>query len=280
MPELPEVETVKNDLRKIVLGKTIAKVAVFYEPIIRNIAPEEFAHALAGQSIIDIKRKGKYLLFFLTNYILVSHLRMEGKYFLKAEEVVEKHEHIVFYFTDETSLRYHDVRKFGTMNLYKTTDLATVLAAEPLNRVGFDPFEEQLKAEAVYQKFQKISKPIKSALLDQTIISGLGNIYVDEICFLSRIHPLSATKDLNFEQVEVLLENARKVLTKAIKLGGTTIRSFSSHEISGRFQNELLIHTKEVCPVCQEKVLKIRVGGRRTYLCSNCQKLLDKRTEK
>ncbi|NLD26184.1 MAG: DNA-formamidopyrimidine glycosylase [Acholeplasmataceae bacterium] len=280
MPELPEVETVKNDLKNIVIGKTISKVTVNYEPIIRNMKPSEFSEALVGESFIDIRRKGKYLLFLLNDLILVSHLRMEGKYLLKGEEEVQKHEHIIFYFTDGTSLRYNDVRKFGTMNLFKTTDINLVLESEPLKRVGFDPFEEQLKAETIYQKFQKISKPIKSTLLDQTIISGLGNIYVDEICFMSRIHPLTSTKNLTMEEVSALLDNARTVLTKAINLGGTTIRSFSSHEISGRFQNELLIHTKKVCPVCQQKVQKIRVGGRGTYLCSNCQKLLDKYTEK
>jgi formamidopyrimidine-DNA glycosylase len=129
-----------------------------------------------------------------------------------------------------------------------------------------------LTVEKIYEVFRKLSRPIKSTLLDQTIISGLGNIYVDEVCFLSGIHPSTSTKSLSIEQVALLLDNSRIVLKKAIALGGTTIKSFSSHEISGRFQNELLVHTKEFCPTCNQTIIKIRVGGRGTYLCEHCQK--------
>ncbi len=271
MPELPEVETVRRHLKVNIIGKTIKSVDILYDKIIRDIDPEDFAHTLVNQTFLDIKRKGKYLLFILTDLILVSHLRMEGKYFLKRTEPVTKHEHIIFNFTDGTSLRYHDVRKFGTMNLFRTKDIKSVLNKPPLNKVGFDPFEKSLSAKEVYERFQRITKPIKSTLLDQSIISGLGNIYVDEVCYLAKIHPETSTKQLSFEQVSVLLDYAKEVLTKAIALGGTTIKSFSSHEISGRFQNELLVHTKEHCPNCKQKITKIRINGRSTYFCENCQ---------
>jgi formamidopyrimidine-DNA glycosylase len=275
MPELPEVETVRNSLKALVIGKQIKNVAVNYSKIIKNINVEDFITNLQGQIFQDIKRKGKYLIFILTDIILVSHLRMEGKYLLRNQEEIEKHEHLIFYFTDGTNLRYHDVRKFGTMNLFKTLDLNLVLNSEPLVKVGFDPLEDDFKIEDVFDRFQNSSRPIKTSLLDQRIISGIGNIYVDEICFLSGIHPETSTKNLTYEQVEKLIENSRIVLRKAIKLGGTTIRSFSSQEISGRFQNELLVHSKSICPTCNNKIQKIRVGGRGTYLCDNCQKLLD-----
>lgn len=274
MPELPEVETVRQDLRQNIIGKTISRVDVFYDKIIKDIDLEVFKSALRNQTFVDVKRKGKYLLLLLTDMILVSHLRMEGKYILKAEEPPAKHEHIIFHFTDGSTLRYQDVRKFGTMNLFETRDLESIYNKPPLNRVGFDPFEERLTPNLLYERFQKISKPIKSTLLDQTIISGLGNIYVDEVCFLARIHPKTSTKKLTLEQVTSILTYSKVVLKKAIALGGTTIRSFSSHEISGRFQNELLVHTKEYCPICKQKITKIRVGGRGTYFCEHCQKIV------
>jgi len=274
MPELPEVETVKNDLRRHVLGKTIESVDVLYEKIIKDIDVETFKSALKGRTIEDVGRKGKYLLFFLTGAVLVSHLRMEGKYLIKKDEPPTKHEHVIFRFTDGTSLRYHDVRKFGTMNLFLTRNLEEIYRLPPLNKVGFDPFEKELTPESLYERFRRIEKPIKSTLLDQTVMSGLGNIYADEVCFLAKIHPGTATNKLSLEQVACLIEYSKQVLTKAIALGGTTIKSFSSHEISGRFQNELLVHTKEECPVCKGKILKIKIGGRSTYYCERCQTVL------
>ena len=274
MPELPEVETVQNDLRRHVLGKTIESVDVLYEKIIKDIDVETFKSALKGRTIEDVGRKGKYLLFFLTGAVLVSHLRMEGKYLIKKDEPPKKHEHVIFRFTDGTSLRYHDVRKFGTMNLFLTRNLEEIYRLPPLNKVGFDPFEKELTPESLYERYRRIEKPIKLTLLDQTVMSGLGNIYADEVCFLAKIHPGTATNKLSLEQVACLIEYSKQVLTKAIALGGTTIKSFSSHEISGRFQNELLVHTKEECPVCKGKILKIKIGGRSTYYCERCQTVL------
>ena len=111
-------------------------------------------------------------------------------------------------------------------------------------------------------------------MLDQTIIAGLGNIYVDEVLFLSKIHPEKPTKEVTEEEIILIKESCITVLNKAIALGGTTIRSFTvNHDISGRFQNELLIHTKKECPTCKREVKKIRVGGRGTYFCEFCQRL-------
>jgi len=282
MPELPEVETVKNSLKQLIINKTIKDISIFYNKIIKNVTDEEFSRLLKNQTFKDIKRKGKYLIFILNDVILVSHLRMEGKFLLKVnDEEVLKHEHIVFTFTDNWSLRYHDTRKFGVMYLFKTTNVDDIINIIPLNRVGYDPFEKDLSVENLADKFKSISKPIKSTLLDQTIMSGLGNIYVDEVCFMCKIHPTTATKLISKTQIECIVENSRIVFTKAIALGGTTIKSFtSSHEISGKFQNQLLVHTKEICPECTSKITKIRVGGRGTYFCETCQKKLDNDIEK
>ena len=121
--------------------------------------------------------------------------------------------------------------------------------------------------------FKKINKPLKTVLLDQEIISGLGNIYADEVCFMAGLSPKENVHFLDIEDVKKICESSKKVLEKAIELGGTTIRSFvSSHAATGRFQNELLVHTKEFCPTCQSKIEKIYIGGRGTYFCPNCQK--------
>ena len=134
-------------------------------------------------------------------------------------------------------------------------------------------FDEKFTKEYLQEKFKNNTRPIKTALLDQEIVAGLGNIYVDEVLFMSSIYPKTRAKDVNIEQLDKIVESSRIVLNKAINLGGTTIRSFqSSHDITGRFQNELLVHTKEICPNCNSKIEKIKVGGRGTYYCPVCQK--------
>lgn len=277
MPELPEVETVKNTLKKNILNKKISDINIYFERIIRNVDKAEFREKLINQEFVDIRRRGKYLIFILTDYILVSHLRMEGKYNLMQDEPLSKHEHIIFHLDSGYNLRYHDVRKFGTMDLFSKMDLKELYKLNPLNKVASDPFEEDFDFETVYSKLKKSNKPIKSALLDQQIISGIGNIYVDEILYLSSLNPLVIAKSLDRSKIEEIVENSKIVLNRAIELGGTTIKSFtSSHSISGRFQNELLVHTKEICPKCSRKITKIKVGGRTSYVCEECQKMIDK----
>ncbi|HHU55174.1 MAG TPA: DNA-formamidopyrimidine glycosylase [Acholeplasmataceae bacterium] len=271
MPELPEVETVRNSLKEIILNQTIRSISINYNKIIKNVSEENFISSLVGQTFLDIDRHGKYLIFHLNDYYLISHLRMEGKYLIKNEEEINKHEHIIFTF-DDFNMRYHDTRKFGTMHLYQKN--INIFDELPLKNVGYEPFDNRLTIDNLYNKFQKMKKPIKTTLLDQKIIAGLGNIYADEVLYSTRINPLTQTNKLSREDVEKILNASRKVLKKAISLGGTTIRSFvSSHDISGRFQNELLIHTKKTCPNCRKEVAKIYVGSRGTYYCPDCQPL-------
>ncbi len=274
MPELPEVETVKNTLIKNVLHKEIKDVKVFVPKIVRNMSPAEFKSSLIGQRIKDIKRRGKYLIFILDGYILVSHLRMEGKYNLMTSEDITKHEHIIFEFTDGYSLRYDDVRKFGTMDLVPKMSLKELYKLPIFARVAEDIFDPDFDFETFYKKLTKSNRAIKTSLLDQSIISGIGNIYVDEILFRTRLHPLKPSNTITMEVGKEIAKNTKIVLERAIELGGSTIKTFtSSHSISGRFQNELLIHTKDYCPVCKAKVTKIKVGGRTSYVCLNCQKI-------
>ena len=275
MPELPEVETVKNTLKRLVLNKTIRKVNVMYEDMIEYPSIKDFKYNLVGEKIIDIKRRGKWLMFILDNYVLLSHLRMEGKYVIRSvDDEYNKHEHVEFVFTDSTTLRYKDTRKFGRMYLYKKDE---VYNNKPLSDLGLEPWDDELNIVYLKTKFKNKKLPIKTLLLDQSIIVGLGNIYVDEVLFMSKINPNAKALSLKDKDLENIIINTKKVLEHAISLGGTTIRTYESSEgVHGLFQNELLVHGKEICPVCNSAISKTRVGGRGTYFCSSCQKLRNK----
>jgi len=271
MPELPEVETVKNTLKQQVLNKTIKNVEVLFN-LIEYPSVEEFKKQIINQTIIDIKRKGKWLMFELNDYYLLSHLRMEGKYHIrKYGDQIGKHEHIIFTFTDDSELRYNDTRKFGKMHLI---DKDKVYDMKPLNELGLEPWDVNLNIDYLKEKYSNKKIPIKTVLLDQSIITGIGNIYADEILFLCRINPLKKSNELNDIELENIIKYIKEVLESAIKLGGTTIRSYESSEgVHGKFQNNLYVHNHEgeKCPNCNTTIIKIKVNGRGTYYCSNCQ---------
>ena len=273
MPELPEVETVKEILKKQIIGDTITDITINYSKIIKETDPATFRQNLIGQTFRDILRRGKYLVFVLDDYILLSHLRMEGKYFIKSpNDEISKHEHIIFRLGPNKTLRYHDTRKFGTMYLFHTTSFDIVNNMLPLKELGVEPLGSDFTLAYLKEKLTKSHRSIKTSLLDQSVISGLGNIYVNEILFLSKIHPLENSDELTDEDITNIIDNTKRVLNHAIELGGTTIHSFQSAlEVSGRFQNELRIHMQKICPVCHGEVSKIYVGQRGTYYCKVCQ---------
>ena len=262
MPELPEVETVRQTLRKNILGKKIAGITVLYERMIVGTSKEEFINKLTGKKLLEIGRKGKYLYFeFTDNIYLVSHLRMEGKYFIKpiTEEVV-KHEHIIFEFTDGVSLRYADVRKFGTMEIKTKEELFTT---HPLKELGVEA--NHLTAEYLKEQMSGKHKDLKAFLLDQSMIAGIGNIYADEMCFMAKLHPKQDIYDLEEVDYVNIADASKVVIEKAIMAGGTTIRSYtSSLGVTGLFQLQLNVHTKkgEPCPSCGNIIIKTIVAGR------------------
>lgn len=186
MPELPEVETVRRGLEKLILGKTIQSVEVKYPKMIQTDR-DAFRQDLPGQEIRAMGRRGKYLLFYLTDLVLISHLRMEGKYFFYPDEVpLRKHAHVFFHFTDGSTLVYEDVRKFGTMEVIIPELVDSYFLAK---KIGPEPTEADFKAPAFQAALKKSKKPIKSALLDQKLVAGLGNIYVDEVLYRAKVHP-------------------------------------------------------------------------------------------
>jgi len=302
MPELPEVETVRQTLRGLVLGKKINAVEVYYERIIEGDAAT-FTKTVEGQTIKEIDRVGKYLIFLLNQDAFVSHLRMEGKYlyFKKndddqysvnrddhkktevkqsfqdvrsqennakmTEEIRDKHIHLIFTFTDGSRLCYRDTRKFGRLQLVDKKDFKN---KPPLAKLGPEPWDADV--DQVYAKIHRSSLPIKTLLLDQSIMTGIGNIYANEICFQLKMHPKTPGKRLSKKRVAELIVAAQEILDQAIAQGGTTIHSFSSDGIDGRFQVHLQAHMQTVCPCCGGSMTKEQVNGRGTYYCKVCQK--------
>ena len=267
MPELPEVETVKETLKKEVLNRTIKDVIIYYDNIIATPL-DEFKKNIKNEKINDILRRGKFLIFVLDNYYLLSHLRMEGRYYIRDGEKL-KHEHVRFILNDK-NLCYIDTRKFGRMYLLKKEDAFT---QKPLSDLGLEPWDNDLTVSYLKTMYKNKKLPIKTVLLDQSIITGIGNIYDDEILYLSKINPYKKACDLIDDELENIINNTKKVLEKAIKLGGTTIRTYESSEgVHGRFQNELLVHGQTNCPNCGSKLEVDHINGRGTYYCKKCQK--------
>lgn len=270
MPELPEVETVRRTLESIIKGKKITAVDITYPKII-HMDQTMFQQRIVGQTIQDIDRMGKYLIWKLDRDVLIIHLRMEGRFFIKkVDESLSKHEHIGFHLSSDEVLTYHDFRKFGTMDLLP---IETYLTLDPLVRLGKEP--KDLTYDAFYQKINKRNTEIKAIMLDQSVMAGLGNIYVDETLFQAKVHPTRKGVTITQNEAIKLLDAARWVLNEAIKQGGTTIRTFQAMDgVHGRFQNELAVHTKvsKPCPICGTPIIKIKVKGRGTYVCPNCQK--------
>lgn len=275
MPELPEVETVTRTLRELVKGKTIQEVQVRLPRIIQRPAEiEQFCAALAGHTIIDVLRRGKFIRIVLDGLVLVSHLRMEGRYgVFRQDEPVERHTHVIFSFTDDTQLRYKDVRQFGTMHLFKEGEELNEL---PLKKLGVEPLSEQFTAELLRSKLQKRSSKIKPLLLNQELIVGLGNIYVDEALHAAKIHPERTPDSLSKQEWSKLHQAIVDTLTKAVEAGGSSIKSYVNGQGEmGMFQQQLLAYGREnqPCSSCGTMITKFVVGGRGTHICPRCQKV-------
>lgn len=274
VPELPEVENVKNGLKKLILGKIIVDTHVLWSNIIKEPSVFEFQKQIRGQEIIDIKRQGKFLLFILTDYVLISHLRMEGKYRIeKATVPLTKHTHVVFELDSDEQLRYLDVRKFGKMSL---VDKDKLHLHPSIKNLGPEPTVEALKTEHLIKALKKTERPIKACLLDQKVVAGIGNIYADEILYDAYIHPERKGNSLSDDEIETLKTSIIGIMSKAVKKGGTTIRTYSNaFGVEGSYQAYLNVYGKkdEACQRCQHTIEKIKVAQRGTHYCPYCQKI-------
>lgn len=272
MPELPEVETVVRLLKKLVVGETINGLEIHWNNIIAHPEISEFRAKIIGQEILDVERRGKYIIFKLSDGNLVSHLRMEGKYYVYDQAVdKDKHSHVIITFASGKEMHYNDTRKFGKMYLYeKDEDLAI------LSKIGYEPWDPKLTADALMEQAARRSISIKAFLLDQAVIAGIGNIYVNEILFEAELHPEQPVNTIGKAKYAEIIKYTQAILEAAIEAGGTTIRSYtSSLGVTGLFQQSLHVHNREneTCATCGSIIEKIRVAQRGTYLCPKCQPL-------
>ena len=279
MPELPEVETVINTIRPHIVNKEIEKIEVYYDRLVQSNL-DEFKTKLINQKFINVTRYGKFIFLHLTNdFVIITHLRMEGKFrFENSHNLRKKHTSAGFFFKDGTSLAFDDTRKFGLMYLsdeanFKETKMIKKLGIEA-NKISENDYEFLIK------KFKK-NKCIKELLLDQSILAGIGNIYADEILFSTKINPFRKGNDISDEKYHEIFQASNQILNKAITLGGSTIHSFHPSEgVDGKFQETLLCYGKSgtPCPNCNTTLHKDFIGGRGTTFCPNCQ--IDKSLEK
>ncbi len=273
MPELPEVETIKETLKRKLVNHKIVGISVRYPNLIEYPSSQNFEKEIVGETIHNLSRRGKWILFELDHYYLLSHLRMEGRYLFRSpNDPIQKHEHISFLLEDGEELRYKDTRKFGRMHLIEKEKL---YQQKPLSELGLEPWDKELNAKYLKTKLKAKLIPIKTSLLDQSIITGIGNIYANEILFLSKINPMKSSNQLTLKELDTIICNTKKVLEDAIRQGGTTIRSYESSEgVHGKFQQNLYVHGKQggSCQTCGMTIVKTTVGGRGTYYCPHCQK--------
>jgi len=272
MPELPEVETVRRGLEKLILGKKISNIDIRYPKMIKTDL-HEFQKAMPGQVIQSMGRRGKYLLFYLSDKILISHLRMEGKYFYYPDQVPErKHAHVLIHFEDGGTLVYEDVRKFGTMELLAPELLEAYFISKQL---GPEPTEEDFDLGRFKLALKRSKKPIKSHLLDQTLVVGLGNIYVDEVLWRAKVHPARISQSLTAQEARKVHDETINVLDQAVEKGGSTIRTYTNaFGEDGTMQefHQVYDKTGQACSRCGSIIEKIQLGGRGTHFCPECQR--------
>ena len=272
MPELPEVETVRRGLEKLILGKKISNIEIRYPKMIKTDL-NQFQKELPGQVIQSMGRRGKYLLFNLRDKVLISHLRMEGKYFYYPDQVPErKHAHVLIHFEDGGTLVYEDVRKFGTMELLAPELLEAYFISKKL---GPEPTEQDFDLGRFKLALKRSKKPIKSHLLDQTLVVGLGNIYVDEVLWRAKVHPARISQSLTAKEARKVHDETINVLGQAVEKGGSTIRTYTNaFGEDGTMQefHQVYDKTGQACSRCGSIIEKIQLGGRGTHFCPECQR--------
>ena len=274
MPELPEVETVARSLKEPLEGRTIVDVAVRWPRTLAlpkgRDAGDKLRQQLLGRRVVSVRRRGKYVVIALDKDFLLIHLKMSGRLqIVPRHEPVDKHVQALFDLDDGRQLRFHDVRKFGRIYLVdRVESVTTVLGPEPLDgELGLADFRGLLARR---------SGRLKSLLLNQSFLAGLGNIYADESLFRARLHPLRRADSLSGEEQERLYRAVRAVLEEAIADQGTTLSDGGYADAAGqagRHQERLAVYhrTGKPCPQCQTPVARLIVGGRSSHFCPTCQ---------
>ena len=273
MPELPEVETIRSRLAPHLAGRRFERVEIRDPRLTRPEAPAAVAAALEGERVLDVRRRGKYLVFaFESGRHLLVHLRMSGGFEHPTREAASPHRRAVVTLDDGSDLSYRDVRRFGTWLLLEPGELDAYLE----RRVGGEPLERAFTTAALARVLAGRRAPVKAALLDQRAVAGVGNIYADEALWRARIHPLRQARELTREEVAALRKAIRWALERGLARHGATFRDYRSPDgRPGRMQHEFKVYGRagEPCERCGTPIEKIRAGGRGTWYCPTCQPL-------
>ncbi len=272
MPELPEVQTIVDELRPQLLGRVFTGLDTDWAPALATAPLPQFRTRLVGQRILEVRRRGKYLLFSLSSGdTLVIHLMMSGHLpVLPGSEPCDRHIHTRFLLDDGRELRFRDVRKLGRAYLVADPN-------EVLGHLGPEPLDEGFALHQFRIRIARRRGRLKSLLLNQRFLAGLGNIYADEALFSARLHPLRTADALDNQEIEYLYQSIRRVLTRALVHQGTTLDDAAYQRPNGRvgnYQHRLQVYGREgkPCPLCSTPIQRIVVGGRGTHFCPHCQK--------
>ena len=286
MPELPEIEIVKRSLFKMINKAKIIDIKINNKNL-RYKIPHTFSKCLIGEQILRISRRSKYLIFYFKKKLLLVHLGMSGKLLLMRSSdnkifktsfyydlnILQNHNHIYFTLSNGLALIYNDVRRFGFFKFYNTAQLSRIIF---LKKLGLEPFNKTFNIKYFEKFVQNKKKNIKNLLMDQTFVSGLGNIYVNEALFLSKIKPSRTCNSLNKNEIKNLIFNTKKILKFAISKGGSSIRDFQNTlGKSGNFQQFFRVYgqkNKRCSRIsCKGKIKKIVISNRSSFYCDKCQ---------
>jgi formamidopyrimidine-DNA glycosylase len=272
MPELPEVETVRARLEPVLTGRRFERVEIHDPRLVRPYEPAEVAAELQGERVAAVERRGKYLIFrFESGRVLLIHLRMTGSLRHTNGDLAEDpHRRAVVRLDNGSDVAYRDVRRFGTWLLLEPGELEPYLGT----RVGEEPLDALFTAARLGERLSRRRAPIKSALLDQRTLAGMGNIYVDEALWRAKIHPLRAAESLDPNELRRLHKAVRAALEAGIARQGSTLRDYALPDGgSGSMQHEFKVYGREgePCDRCGTPISKTRVAGRGTWFCSSCQ---------
>jgi formamidopyrimidine-DNA glycosylase len=282
MPELPEVETVARDLRPRIVGATIVGARCSWSRTLATHSPEAFADAVAGRRVEAVGRRAKQLVIELSgDAALTIHLKMTGQLFVvPAETPIDAYVRLVLELADGRELRFRDIRKFGRVGLYGRDPVTGELVTEVgggavFAAIGPEPLEDSFTVREFRRRLRRRKGRLKSLLLDQSFLAGVGNIYADEALWLSRLHPLRSAGSLRPPDERRLYAAIRSILAEAVERRGSSIDDYTAPDGDGAMQERLAVYqrTGEPCRRCGRSLRRIVVGARSTHFCSWCQRL-------
>jgi len=269
MPELPEVENVKLSLSSQgYVGQQFSKIELLRKDL-RVPFPRGLSKRMAGELLIAIHRRAKYLLFETEHFYLLSHLGMTGSW--RSFDQALKHDHVILHFTSGYRLVFNDPRRFGLLDVIAKEQLAK---SRWLKHLGVEPLSAEFNSEYIFAKTRRLKVPIKGWLMDQRRVVGVGNIYASEALFAAKVKPTRPAGKITRAEADALVVEIRRILQEAIEAGGSTIRDYrNSHGAEGNFQKRFLVYDRagEACPRCGARLRSKVIAGRNTFWCAHCQ---------